>query len=228
MGPGISDLWPATRITFCPLVGRFHLLMIRITVTPQRFDIGVISMITTCWSVGIWVFWSCHLRALPRGEECQHIWILWAHASPVPCSDMVQYIFGTVARAARSCLLRRQCMFPWSCWRSKGRIRRHWQHCWGFHWCCTRSLRWHCTRFCRHHRRFWQCVWRVRTRGWASLWRVRVTGFGSGAAGVFLLRFEVDAHWARCRSRHRSGCDMRHPDGLLHVEGSLSEVLHKL
>ena len=65
-------------------------------------------------------------------------------------------------------------------------------------------------------------------RDWVSLWRVRVTGFGSGAAGVFLLRFEVDTCWVRCRSRCRSGCDVRHPDGPLHVEESLSEVLHKL
>ena len=65
-------------------------------------------------------------------------------------------------------------------------------------------------------------------RGWASLGRVRLAGFGSGAAGVLLLRFQGDTHWARCRSRCRSGCDARHLDGPLHVEGSFSEVLHKL
>ena len=61
-------------------------------------------------------------------------------------------------------------------------------------------------------------------RGWVSLQGVGITGLGPGAAGVLLLRFQGDAHWARCRSR----CDVRHPDGLLHVEGSFSEVLHKL
>ena len=67
MGPGISDLRSATRITFCPLVGRFHLLVIRIAVTPHWLDIRVISMATTCWSVWIQALWSHNLRALPRG-----------------------------------------------------------------------------------------------------------------------------------------------------------------
>ena len=169
-GPGISDLQSTTGITFCPLVGRFQLLAIRIAVTPCQFDIGVIGVATTCWSVWIWVLWSCHLRALPRGYEHQHFRILRAHASPIPCSDRIQYIFGTVARATRNCLLRCQCMFPWHCWRSKGRIQRrrwhHWRFCWcctrSLRWCCIRSLLWHCIRFHRCHRRFGWCERRRR------------------------------------------------------------------
>ena len=64
-------------------------------------------------------------------------------------------------------------------------------------------------------------------RGWASLQGVGIAGLGPGTAGVLLLRFQGDAHWARCRSRCRSGCDTRHLDGLLHMEGLFSEVLHK-
>ena len=64
--------------------------------------------------------------------------------------------------------------------------------------------------------------------GWVSLLGVRIAGLGPGAAGVLLLRFQCDARWVRCRSRCRSWCDVRHLDGPLHMEGSFSEVLHKL
>ena len=65
-------------------------------------------------------------------------------------------------------------------------------------------------------------------RSWVSLQGVRISGFGPGTTRVLLLRFQGDAHWARCGNRHRSRCDMRHPDGPLHVEGLFSEVLHEL
>ena len=69
---------------------------------------------------------------------------------------------------------------------------------------------------------------RVAVRSWTSLWRVRITGFGPGAAGVLLLRFEIDTHWERRRYRCRCRCSVRHPNGLLDVERLLGEVLHKL
>ena len=64
VGPGVSDLWSATGITFCLLVGRFCLLMIRIAVTPRQFDVGVV---TTFLSVWICALRSCCLGALSRG-----------------------------------------------------------------------------------------------------------------------------------------------------------------
>ena len=63
-GPGISDFWSVTGITFFLLVRRFCLLTIKIAVTPHQFDIGVVTTILGIW---ICVLWSCRLGALSRG-----------------------------------------------------------------------------------------------------------------------------------------------------------------
>ena len=66
MEPSISYLWTTAGITLCLLVGRFHLLTVRIAVTPCWFDLGVLSIDTIYWSIWIQLLRSCCLRALPR------------------------------------------------------------------------------------------------------------------------------------------------------------------